>query len=163
MTAEPGKFVIRPIAATDAAEIVQMSKELSAHEGVTPPLVVTEDIERELASPDCLIFGFMAEEGPDMLGYALHCMQFDTESGRRGAFLCDLYVRPAGRRRGLATAFIEAVARDGKARGGTWVSWHALANNAEARAFYATVGSVEEGVELWSLSNALFARFTDPA
>ncbi|GAB5467326.1 MAG: hypothetical protein Kilf2KO_03560 [Rhodospirillales bacterium] len=163
MTAEPCKFMLRPIAPEDSRAIAEMAAALSAHEGMPPPLVVPQDLAEELARPDCLLLGYVALAGSDYLGYALHTMTFDTEAGRRGAFLCDLYVSASARRQGIAQALIAAVVQDTNRRGGTWLSWGALANNTVGRAFYATVGEVEAGVELWSLRHDLFKRFAGTA
>lgn len=158
MTTEQGDFAIRPIAAGDAEAIVEMARELSAHERSPPPKLLAEDVLDELARPDCVLLGFLAERGAAPLGYALHTISFDTESGRRGAFMCDLYVKPSARRNGLARALMTAIVQDTVARGGTWVSWGALADNAEAQAYYRTLGKVEEGVQLWSITNGDFTR-----
>ncbi len=163
MTTDLGHFTIRPIAQGDAEEIARMAAELSAHEKSPPPLVVPDDIREELARPDCPLQGHMALRGERAVGFTLFTLSFDTESGSRGAFMCDLYVRAEARRNGLARALMAAIARDTAAQGGTWIAWGALAGNSEAQHFYATLGRVEQGVELWSVSNKVFAELKTEA
>lgn len=135
-----------------------MVAELSRHEGAPPPLIVAQDVETELARPDCVLQGHMALQGIRAVGYALFTISFDTESGARGAYMCDLYVRQEARRNGLGLTLMAAIARDTAAQGGTWIAWGVLAKNEEAQRFYAKLGRPEEGVQLWSISNQVFAQ-----
>lgn len=135
-----------------------MAAELSKHEGAPPPILVAEDVEKELARPDCVLQGHMVQQGARIVGYSLFTISFDTESGARGAYMCDLYVRPEARRNGLGRRLMAAIARETAAQGGTWIAWGALANNKEAQQFYAKLGRPEEGVQLWSLGNQVFAQ-----
>ncbi len=159
MTTDDGDFTMRPVEPSDAEAIARMAAELSEHEGGPPAMVVPDDVRRELERPDPLLFGFivLADERP--VAFALHSMMFDTETGTRGAYMSDLYVKREARRNGLARRLMAAVVRDATARGGTWLSWGALAGNLEAQAFYATLGEVEEGAQIWSLKHAVFADF----
>ncbi len=159
MTTDQGHFTIRPIAFGDAREITLMTAELSQHEGAQPPLIVPEDVEREMKRPDCVLQGFMAVQGQKVFGYALFTISFDTESGTRGAYMCDLYVRSSARRNGLGQQLMAAIARATADQGGAWIAWGALAKNEEAQRFYAKVGKAEEGVELWSMNEQVFRQF----
>ena len=140
-----------------------MAAELSAHEGVEPPKVRPEDVRGELARPDCVLRGFVAEAAGRAVAYVMHAFAFDTETGRRGSFICDLYVMGEARRNGLARALMAAVVRDTAAAGGAWVSWGALSDNEAAKGFYRTLGRIEEKVESWSLNDAAFAGFLEPS
>ncbi|WP_199239299.1 GNAT family N-acetyltransferase [Streptomyces sp. ICBB 8177] len=59
-------------------------------------------------------------------------------------YLADLFVDPGFRRRGVATAVIEWVARDAKAQGFPGLYWNTL-EDAPARALYDKVGTLHEG------------------
>ncbi len=158
MTTDLGYFTIHPVLPGDADEIARMAAELSKHEGSPLPLVVAEDVSRELGRPDCVLQGHMALQDGRVVGYALYSLCFDTESGTRGAYMCDLYVRPEARRNGLARALMAALAEQSAAQGGEWVSWGVLASNEVAQRFYSKIGCPEAGVELWSASDAAFAQ-----
>ncbi len=159
MTTEQGDFTMRPVAPGDAEAIARMAAELSEHEGGPPAMVVPDDVRRELERPDPLLFGFIVLAGERPVAFALHSMLFDTETGTRGAYMSDLYVKAEARRNGLAARLMAAIVRDTVERGGTWLSWGALADNVEAQAFYATLGEVEEGAQVWSLKHDVFADF----
>lgn len=59
-------------------------------------------------------------------------------------YLADLFVDPEVRRRGVATAMIEWVARDAKEQGFPGLYWNTL-EDAPARALYDKVGRLHEG------------------
>ncbi len=158
MTTDLGHFTIHPIARGDAEEIARMAAELSKHEGSPPPLIVADDLVNELDRPDCVIQGYIAMLGTRAAGYCLFSLTFDTESGTRGAYMCDLYVRAEARRNGLGRKLMAAIARDTARQGGTWIAWGALERNAEAQRFYGKLGRTEEGVQFWSISNEVFAQ-----
>ncbi|GAA2873289.1 GCN5 family N-acetyltransferase [Actinoplanes cyaneus] len=82
--------------------------------------------------------------GGEMTGLAHYL--FHPGVWRAGrCYLADLFVAPAARRQGLATALIRWVARDGEEHGFPRLYWNTLAD-AEARALYDTVADVTEHV-----------------
>jgi GNAT superfamily N-acetyltransferase len=60
-------------------------------------------------------------------------------------YLADLFVDPEVRRRGVATAVIEWVARDAEAHGFPGLYWNTL-EDAPARALYDKVGKLHKGL-----------------
>ncbi|UOZ09585.1 GNAT family N-acetyltransferase [Amycolatopsis sp. WQ 127309] len=60
-------------------------------------------------------------------------------------YLADLFVAPEARRRGIATAMIDWVARDAKEQGFPGLYWNTL-EDAPARALYDRVGKYHEGL-----------------
>jgi GNAT superfamily N-acetyltransferase len=60
-------------------------------------------------------------------------------------YLADLFVDPEVRRRGVATAVIEWVARDAEERGHPGLYWNTL-EDAPARALYDKVGKFHQGL-----------------
>ncbi|MFJ1762234.1 GNAT family N-acetyltransferase [Amycolatopsis sp. NPDC088138] len=64
-------------------------------------------------------------------------------------YLADLFVDPEARRRGIATAMIEWVARDAEERGFPALYWNTL-EDAPARALYDQVGKFHEGLIRYS-------------
>ncbi|WP_326945976.1 GNAT family N-acetyltransferase [Amycolatopsis sp. NBC_01307] len=60
-------------------------------------------------------------------------------------YLADLFVASEARRRGIATAMIDWVARDAKEQGFPGLYWNTLAD-APARALYDRVGKYHEGL-----------------
>lgn len=70
-----------------------------------------------------------------------------------GAWLSDLYVAPAWRRRGVARALVAAVAAWTRASGGAWLVWHADASAQGARRFYAALRAVEKPQQVFTVLN----------
>ena len=66
--------------------------------------------------------------------------------GRRPAiYLCDLFVAPPYRRRGIARALVAAVANRAKAEGCVYLWWASKPRSADAHAFYRTLGASQGG------------------
>jgi GNAT superfamily N-acetyltransferase len=78
----------------------------------------------------------IAERAGAPVGYALFWPTYDTEEGRRGGWLSDLYVVPEARRHGVAMALMSGLARRTVAAGGAFLTWLVHEGNREARAFY---------------------------
>jgi GNAT superfamily N-acetyltransferase len=94
------------------------------------------------------IRGIAARVDGKMLGIAHYVFHASVwYSGK--CYLADLFVDPAGRRRGIATAVIEWVARDAKDRGFPSLYWNTL-EDAPARALYDKVGKFHEGFIFYS-------------
>lgn len=64
-------------------------------------------------------------------------------------YLADLFVNPQVRRRGVATAMIEWVARDAEEHGALRLYWNTL-DDAPARALYDKVANVHKGLILYT-------------
>jgi GNAT superfamily N-acetyltransferase len=73
--------------------------------------------------------------------YLFHASVWYSEK----CYLADLFVDPAVRRQGIATALIEWVARDAEERGFGSLYWNTL-EDAPARALYDKVGKFHEGL-----------------
>lgn len=74
-------------------------------------------------------------------GFALYFYNFSTFVGRPGLYLEDLFVRPAFRRRGIARAIFQWLARKAVAEGCGRFEWSVLDWNENAIAFYRSLGA----------------------
>lgn len=74
-------------------------------------------------------------------GYALFFSTYSTFLTRPGLFLEDLFVQPACRSRGLATAMLIELARIAVERGCGRLEWSVLDWNQRAIAFYDSLGA----------------------
>jgi GNAT superfamily N-acetyltransferase len=131
---------------------------LSAHEGQAPPAFSEATFRRDGFGADRAFDTLIAEWDGVVVGYALFQPAYSTEEGVRGTYLCDLYVDPAQRRRGVAMALMAAVAQAGARAGGRFLTWNALKDNAEADAFYGPIGRREDRVVPWSVHGEAFQR-----
>jgi GNAT superfamily N-acetyltransferase len=77
--------------------------------------------------------------------YLFHASVWYSEK----CYLADLFVDPEARRRGVATAMIEFVARDAEKCGFPALYWNTL-DDAPARALYDKVGTFHEGLVLYT-------------
>ncbi|MEJ0010234.1 MAG: GNAT family N-acetyltransferase [Alphaproteobacteria bacterium] len=93
----------------------------------------------------------VAEEGTRLLGVALFYWGYDTVSATYGYLLADIVVteRSRGQRTGrrLFTALAQQAAREGA----KWVSLTVLRKNPRAQKFYASLGMVEMGVDVFAI------------
>ncbi|MFC4115152.1 GNAT family N-acetyltransferase [Nonomuraea zeae] len=94
------------------------------------------------------IHGVAARLGGKMVGIAHYLFHASVWYAGR-CYLADLFVDPDVRRRGIATAVIEWVARDAKERGFSGLYWNTL-EDAPARALYDKVGKFHQGLILYT-------------
>jgi GNAT superfamily N-acetyltransferase len=118
-----------PILARFIAEL------LLATEG-EPPADIEGPLARDGFGSEPAFAAILAEDRDGPLGHALFWRAYDTVYAARGAFLSDLYVGPAARRRGVGLALLGGFARWTRALGGSYGFWQILASNAPAIAFY---------------------------
>lgn len=83
-------------------------------------------------------------------GTAIAKVDLALWSRRRGAQIAGVYVRPAWRRRGVATAAVATISARMLAEGLPGVTLHVRADNAGARAAYRRAGFVDRGA--WTLA-----------
>jgi GNAT superfamily N-acetyltransferase len=131
--------VIRPAVEADVPELVAMIRELAEYEQLAHQVIATEDdLARTLFAPDAVVFDTVVEDGDGGLaGHALWFRTFSTFLGKTGIWLEDLYVRPAHRRQGLATALVDHLRglTDGR------LEWEVLEWNQPAMDFYQQLGA----------------------
>ncbi|MEK0084816.1 N-acetyltransferase family protein [Benzoatithermus flavus] len=154
-------LVVRRAVEADAPLIAQMIDELNRHQGEETGHVTAEAVRRDGfgARPE---FGVLiAELDGKPAGYALFHPTWSTEVGERGFYLYDLYVRDSARGHGVGRALMRALARAAKEEGRTFLWWNSKAWNEEARAFYRTLGGIEEEVRAHALFGEAFERLAE--
>ena len=131
--------MIRPAVEADVPELVAMICELAEFEHLSDQVRVTEDdLARTLFAPDAVIYDSVIEDGNG--GLAAHALWFRTFStflGKTGIWLEDLYVRPAHRRQGHATALVDHLREQTDGR----LEWEVLEWNQSAMDFYQQLGA----------------------
>ncbi|RKP56472.1 GNAT family N-acetyltransferase [Pararobbsia silviterrae] len=133
---------IRFARADDARAIHGLIAELADFERLTDLLVATPESLRDALAGDtprveCLV----AERDGVVVAYALFFHNYSTFLGRRGLYLEDLYVSPAARRAGLATALLRKLAAIAVERRCARFEWTVLDWNTAAIAFYESLGA----------------------
>ena len=131
--------MIRPAVEADVPELVAMICELADYEQLSDQVKVTEDdLLRALFAPDAVIHDSVVEDGDGGLaGHALWFRTFSTFLGKTGIWLEDLYVRPAHRRLGHATALVDHLREQTDGR----LEWEVLEWNQSAMDFYQQLGA----------------------
>ncbi len=131
--------MIRPAVEADVPELMAMICELAEYEKLADQVMATEDdLVRALFAPDAVVSDTVVEDGDGGLaGHALWFRTFSTFLGKTGIWLEDLYVRPAHRRKGFATALIDHLRTQTDGR----LEWEVLEWNLPAMDFYQQLGA----------------------
>jgi GNAT superfamily N-acetyltransferase len=131
--------VIRPAVEADVPELMAMIRELAEYEKLADQVMATEDdLVRVLFAPDSVVYDSVVEDGSGGLaGHALWFRTFSTFLGKTGIWLEDLYVRPAHRRKGFATALVDHLRNQTDGR----LEWEVLEWNLPAMDFYQQLGA----------------------
>jgi GNAT superfamily N-acetyltransferase len=128
--------IVRSMRPRDAAEIIQMARELAAVVCDPEPMLAESDLVRDGSGAarwfDCLV----AELAGGLVGFALLGRAFEAHTAKRRLWLGDLYVRPAARGRGTGRALMTAVARHAVQLGCDGVYWELWRMNFAGAAFY---------------------------
>ena len=141
--------MIRAAAPADVSQILRFVRELAAFEREPDAVEATEaSLHDALFGPHPAAEAVVAEAG-EPLGFALFFHNFSTWTGKRGLYLEDLYVTPAARGRGVGKALLRHLAGVAVDRGCARFEWSVLDWNADAIAFYRSVGAV--GMDEWTI------------
>jgi GNAT superfamily N-acetyltransferase len=155
---EHERLTIRPMAAGDAAVVAEMARELAAALDDPEPVLKPGDLVRDgMGSErwfDCLV----AIVDSNAIGYAMVCRGYEAHIGKRRLWLSDLYVRAHARRTGAGRALMRAVARLATAHGCEAVYWDLWRLNRVGKAFYESLGAVEDGdLAIWRVASSRLA------
>jgi GNAT superfamily N-acetyltransferase len=133
--------VIREIQPADVDAVVAMVHELAAYERAPAECHLTaEQLHSALFGPAPALFGHVATDAGEPVGFALWFLNFSTWRGVHGVYLEDLYVRPQARGGGHGRALLATLARVCVERGYGRLDWAVLDWNTPARDVYATLG-----------------------
>ena len=138
---------VRPATEADEAVLAGLRREFEAE--VPEPPGFAEDDEPSG-------FAYLAEDGGETVGY-LEATAAEPQRWHVDA----VHVRPAGRRRGVATALLRACAADARSHGAEWVSLDVLASNEVARDVWRRLGFEEVELLLAQPLAALERRLGD--
>jgi ribosomal protein S18 acetylase RimI-like enzyme len=137
----PGSsLAIRPAVIGDAEAIGQMAQEFAAYQqtlgGEAAYCLTPERIRLDGFGPSPAFAGIVAAQEGVLLGYLLHHPGYATDLAERYLVVCDLFVREAGRRRGVGRALMSAARAHCRSVGGSGLFWSVLKTNEAALAFY---------------------------
>jgi GNAT superfamily N-acetyltransferase len=134
---------IRPVRPADVPAVVGLVYELAEYERLREQCKLTsEQLLAALFGPAPALFGLVAVQGDEVVGYALYFLNFSTWEGVHGVYLEDLYVRPDQRGSGLGRGLLLQLARIAADNGYARVEWSVLDWNEPSIAFYLSLGAV---------------------
>ncbi len=132
--------MIRPAEPADVPRIGALIRELASYErSADEATATTADLEAALFGPDPAVFAHVAVSDGEVVGFALWFLNFSTWLGKHGIYLEDLYVTPAMRGQGIATALLAELAAICVRRGYGRLEWWVLDWNEPALGFYRSI------------------------
>jgi GNAT superfamily N-acetyltransferase len=134
-------LLIRPYRAADAPALSALACEMAADLSDPPPALDAAMLERATggAEPWCELL--VAEAGEALLGFVVFTRRFEAHRARFSLWIADLHVASGARRRGVARALMQAVARRATELDCPLIAWDLWLENARARAFYLALGA----------------------
>lgn len=139
-------MVIRDALPADAPSILRLTRELAEYEESLDQVEATlVGVTESLFGPGAVARCAVAEEGGDLVGFAVWFLNYSTWLAQPGVYLEDLYVQPAFRGRGVGTALLQSLAALCVERGYRRLQWSVLDWNRSAIDFYEGIGAAALG------------------
>jgi GNAT superfamily N-acetyltransferase len=133
---------IRRVRESDVDTLVQLVHDLAAFEKAPQECRLTgERLHAALFAPSPAVFGHVAEQDGEIVGFMIWFLNFSTWRGVHGIYLEDLYVRPELRGSGLGKALLATLARECVQNGYARLEWSVLDWN-PATGFYKSLGAI---------------------
>lgn len=148
---------IRRVREGDITAVVELVRGLAEYERLEHECEMTDDqLRAALFGPAPALFGHVAEEDGEIVGFTLWFLNFSTFRGTHGIYLEDLFVRPDHRGSGLGRALLTELAEECVRRGYARLEWSVLDWNDPAIGFYRSLGAAP--LDDWTMF-----RLTDDA
>lgn len=129
-------IIIRPAERKDCPRILELVKELAAYEKAADAVTVPpEHFADSGFGPHPVWWGFVAEAGGQIVGFALYYIRFSTWKGQR-LYLEDILVTQSMRGKGIGKMLFDRVLREGREKGLNGMVWQVLEWNEPALNFY---------------------------
>jgi GNAT superfamily N-acetyltransferase len=133
---------IRRATRQDIPEILALIVELADYERAVEEAKATpEQLEAVLFGDNPSVFCEMLDVDGEVAGFALWFLNFSTWTGSYGIYLEDLFIRPAYRHLGYATALLRHLATECVNQGYARFQWSVLDWNEPAISFYKSIGA----------------------
>ena len=159
-----GEIGIRHAVIDDSAEIARLANLLSVSEGLADDVYDEALIRREAFAADAsfrVLVGEPVDTPGRLVAYLSYTPCFNTDLGRRGYYMIDLYVDEAARRRNVARNLIAAMATIAQAANACSIEWGVRSGNEQGLAFYAALGARDEQAKIMSFDENAIARLAE--
>jgi GNAT superfamily N-acetyltransferase len=139
------RIEVRRAQPRDCEAIARMSGEAVREAGGYAAPLEAELVRKHGFGPNALFEVFLAEERPGgpAIGHAIITKSFDTRHAVATVILCELYVRPPARRKGVARTLMSGVARRAAELGARDLMITTGVDDAAARKFFSAIGAKE--------------------
>lgn len=136
---------VRPFTARDIPQLLQLMRGLAEVEDYLNDFNVTDaDLHRHGLGPDPLFHGLVYEMPRELAGMAICYLVPWTYSMRPRLVLKELFVAPAYRQKGVATALFQAACNLGRSQGAEALNWTVMQGNTPAEVFYRAQSGVAD-------------------
>ncbi len=143
-------LTIRAATIEDTPVLFAMLRDSSAEQGFPDELVVSEqDLREDGFGAQPRFFALLAEWHAAPAGLALYYFNYSTWGSRKGLYLEDLYVGAGFRKKRIARALLEQLARIAMQEGCGRLQWVVHNENSGALRLYESVGA--RSLREWSL------------
>lgn len=136
------QVVVRPAVPADVSVLFRLIQALADYEHLSHQVTGNETLlATHLFGDRSYAEALLAEVGGEPAGFALFFYNYSTFLTKPGLYLEDLFVLPAFRRQGIATALLVKLAKLAVERDCGRLEWSVLDWNESAIAFYRGVGA----------------------
>jgi GNAT superfamily N-acetyltransferase len=153
-------FTVRPARLDDVEALSALGRQLNESQGDPTVHFVPAAVHEHVFGSRPRIRVFVAEVIGELVGYASHTPSYESGWAAPGYYLCDLFVAKPYRRRGIARALVAAVANRAKAEGCVYLWWASKPRNADAHAFYRTLGATKEAIFAHAVTAEAFDKLS---
>jgi GNAT superfamily N-acetyltransferase len=142
MNLSPSTITLRPATSTDAETLFALILALAEYEKLSHQVTGSvATLQQHLFGDRPYAEAVLAELDGKAVGFALFFYNYSTFLTKPGIYLEDLFVLPAYRRQGIATALLAYLAQRAVAEDCGRFEWSVLDWNAPAIAFYQRIGA----------------------
>jgi ribosomal protein S18 acetylase RimI-like enzyme len=145
-------ITVSPAGPGDAADIAALLEEMDRFYGATesdPPGQRTRQVTQALFTSPAAAHTLLARDSHHLAGIAAYSFLWPAVGLTRSAYLKELYVAAAYRRRGVGKLLMSALFETASERGCSRVEWTTDVGNEGARAFYESLGFAVSGSKVF--------------
>ena len=142
---------IRLATENDVQRVAELAGRLRTDVNQPAPGMSADSIRRDVFEIPVRLQIYVAVGEGEIVGYASFQDFYEPGSAELGIHLCDIYVLPEARKRGIGLALMEAVSAEALRKARRFMWWIAAEENEAARGFYRSLGAKDALVRSYVL------------